>query len=404
MKVLIYGINYSPELTGIGKYSGEMVKWMVSEGMDVRVITAPPYYPDWKVGSSYSSWWYKKEQFEETVYRCPLYVPKKPTTLKRLIHLCSFAISSFFPLLAQIRWKPDYIICVAPTLVCAPGAIFFKNITKTKTILHIQDFEVDAMLGLGMAGKGGVSGIAKKFESWCLKSVDIVSTISHSMMNKALDKGVEKDNVIFFPNWSEVSRFQSVIDADVDRLKKSLNIPDNKKIILYSGNIGEKQGLDIIIDVAARLPIEDYQFVLVGQGGGKENLENLAIKRNIKNISFLPLQPYEVLPALLKIADCHLVIQRKGAADAVLPSKLTNILAAGGNALITAEPETELGRLCQSYPGIGVCVEPESADALLLGIEKCLSLPAINTTAMQYARESLVKENVLNKFIEDIRR
>lgn len=61
MKILVYGINYSPELTGIGKYTGEMVEWLAAQGHEVRVITAPPYYPQWQVGENYSAWRYKRE-------------------------------------------------------------------------------------------------------------------------------------------------------------------------------------------------------------------------------------------------------------------------------------------------------------------------------------------------------
>lgn len=59
---LVYGINYSPELTGIGKYTGEMVAWMAREGHEVRVITAPPYYPQWKVGERYSARRYRRKR------------------------------------------------------------------------------------------------------------------------------------------------------------------------------------------------------------------------------------------------------------------------------------------------------------------------------------------------------
>ncbi len=76
MKILVYGINYSPELTGIGKYTGEMVEWLAAQGHEVRVITAPPYYPQWQVGENYSAWRYKREEGAATVWRCPLYVPK----------------------------------------------------------------------------------------------------------------------------------------------------------------------------------------------------------------------------------------------------------------------------------------------------------------------------------------
>lgn len=404
MKILVYGINYSPELTGIGKYTGEMVEWMASRGHEVRVITAPPYYPAWEVHPDYSAWKYKKEQGAAIVWRCPLYVPKQPSTLKRLIHLGSFALSSLFPLLGQRSWKPDLIIGVVPTLFCVPGMRLLAKLSGARTLLHIQDYEVDAMLGLGMAGKkqGRVARLASRFEQSCLHNVDNVSTISRSMMNKAIEKGVEPERVIFFPNWSEVERFRDVSLQDMLAIRESLQLPEDKKIVLYSGNIGEKQGLETVIDVAGRFADQPWLFVIVGQGGGKKRLEKLAAERGLQNVVFHPLQAYDALPALLRLADCHLVIQRRGAADAVLPSKLTNILAVGGNAVITAEPETELGQLCETYPGIAVCVEPESVEALATGIERCLQLPLFNTVAREYAERMLEKDNVLNQFIAAI--
>lgn len=406
MRILVYGINYSPELTGIGKYTGEMVEWMAREGHEVRVITAPPYYPQWKVGARYSAWRYRREEGDATVWRCPLYVPKQPSTLKRLLHLGSFALSSFFPLMAQRRWKPDRIIGVVPTLFCTPGMRLLAKLSGARTVLHIQDYEVDAMLGLGLAGNGKtgkVAQLATAFERSGLHNVDNVSTISRSMMNKAQEKGVAAEKVIFFPNWSEVARFQNVNDDEVITLRQRLGLPDDKKIILYSGNIGEKQGLENVIMAAEQLREQPLIFAIVGQGGGKARLEKMARDRGLHNVLFFPLQPYEALPALLKMGDCHLVVQKRGAADAVLPSKLTNILAVGGNAVITAEPETELGQLCDNFTGIAVCVEPESVDALVAGIAQALAMPKNNTVAREYAERTLDKENVLRQFITDIR-
>lgn len=158
-----------------------------------------------------------------------------------------------------------------------------------------------------------------------------------------------------------------------------------------------------MIEAAQQLNEHPWMFVIVGQGGGKARLEKMVSERGLSNVRFFPLQSYEALPALLKMGDCHLVVQKRGAADAVLPSKLTNILAVGGNAVITAEAETELGQLCDSYPGIAVCVEPESVPALVSGIEQALAMPKVNTVAREYAERTLEKENVLSQFIADIR-
>ena len=126
MKLLIYGINFAPELTGIGKYTGEMAQWLAHAGHEVRVITAPPYYPDWKVAPGHSASRYRSESWQGVrVIRAPLWVPHQPGGLKRLLHLASFALTSLPALFAQWRWKPDVVWVVEPPLMCAPAAVAF---------------------------------------------------------------------------------------------------------------------------------------------------------------------------------------------------------------------------------------------------------------------------------------
>lgn len=401
MKILIYGINFSPELTGIGKYTGEMAAWLAEKGHTVKVLTAPPYYPDWQVHRGYRSYWYACTHDQNlSVIRCPMYVPKQPTALKRILHLASFALSSLPPLLKQVFWRPDRIILVAPTLICAPGAIALAKLTGAASVVHVQDYEVDALFGLGMVKAGVISKVAHSIECFLLNAFDRVSTISSGMLNRATQKGIEKDSIIFFPNWSETERFERAKYSD--ELLTRLGVPAGQKVILYAGNIGEKQGLDIIIDAAKVMQQRDMVFLIVGEGAGKSRLQAQVRKAGLSNIVFAPLQPYEDLPKLLASASCHLVIERRGAADAVLPSKLTNILAVSGNAVITADADTSLGRLCIEHPGISVCVEPESSTALVAGIERALSMPFPNRIAGDYARKYLAKDPILSEFVSEL--
>ncbi|RYF30619.1 MAG: colanic acid biosynthesis glycosyltransferase WcaI, partial [Cytophagaceae bacterium] len=95
MKILLHGINFAPELTGIGKYTGEMAAWLAARGHDVHVVTAPPYYPAWAVGAGYTGNTWRLETWNNVaVWRCPLWVPPRPGGAKRLLHLASFALSS----------------------------------------------------------------------------------------------------------------------------------------------------------------------------------------------------------------------------------------------------------------------------------------------------------------------
>ncbi|MFL1416311.1 glycosyltransferase WbuB [Pseudomonas fildesensis] len=402
MKILLYGINYSPELTGIGKYSGEQARWLAGKGHEVRVVTAPPYYPQWQVGEGYSPWRFRTAQVDGvTVVRCPLYVPRTPTALKRLLHLISFSASSSLAVLGQLRWKPDLVILVVPTLFCAPQALLLARLCGAKSVLHIQDYEVDAMFGLGMGGNPLLRRLALGIERWLLRRFDRVSTISSGMLEKAGVKGVEAQRLRFFPNWSETERFLNVPPDPA--LLARLGVPAGKRVLLYSGNIGEKQGLELILDAAqAHADRPELVFLIVGEGAGRARLLERVQREGMRNVVFAPLQAYDDLPALLASAHVHLVIQKRGAADSVLPSKLTNILAVGGNAIITADPETTLGRLCTEHQGIAVLVDPESVAALNAGIARVLALPVHNAVALNYAGEFLDKERILQRFLAQV--
>src|ERR1044071_6502279 len=122
-RILVIGINYPPENIGVGKYTGEFCDWLVANGHDVRVITAPPYYPAWKVWKSYRSWAYQREHIAGVdVVRCPVWVPSQPRGFTRLLHLGSFAISTVPALLYSLAFRPNLVITIAPTLANAPAA------------------------------------------------------------------------------------------------------------------------------------------------------------------------------------------------------------------------------------------------------------------------------------------
>ena len=172
MRLLIVGTNFSPEKIGIGKYTAEMVEWLAKRGHKLRVVTAPPYYPEWYVGDGYTSWFYSYETMcEAEVWRCPLWIPKKLSGLKRLLHLASFALSSFPVVLGHTLWRPDVVIVIEPPLMCSPIAWFTARLSGANAWLHIQDFEVDAAFDLGILPPGPLRRWILVVERWLMSGL-----------------------------------------------------------------------------------------------------------------------------------------------------------------------------------------------------------------------------------------
>ena len=400
MKILLVITNYSPELAGTGKYSGEMLDWLVEQNYEARVVCAPPYYPQWQIGEGYSSWKYKIENsLNKKVYRCPLWVPAKPSGLKRLIHLASFALSSFPIVLKQIFWKPDVVICVEPPLFNSFGAIIVSKLSGAKSILHIQDYEVDAAFELGIVKFKWLKSFIYAVEQFLMNRFDKVSTISEAMLDRLNKKGITSSKQLFFPNWVDTTFIYPLENPSIYRAE--LNISLSKTVALYSGNMGEKQGLEIVIQAAKELENENIQFIMCGSGSALERLKVLA--KDLKNIIWLPLQPLERLNDFLNVADIHLLPQLAGAADLVMPSKLTGMLASGKPIIATADVYTQVEKVVQ---GCGVVVAPGDNTAFSQSI-KTLSEDVelrerLGVKARKYADNNLQYEVIMKKFEKEL--
>ena len=404
MRILIHGINYAPELTGIGKYTGEMAEWLAKRGHDVHVLTALPYYPEWSVHKDYSGKrWHTELLNGVQVHRVPLYVPKDVSSLKRILHEFSFLLSTIpYWIKFLFSKKFDVVFCIAPPFHLAAFPWLYKKLKKSFWINHIQDLQVDAAKDLQMIKNQSLLKFMFNLERFFLVQGDKVSTISSGMEQKIINKGIDKSRMLYFPNW---------VDSEVifplpqsQSLRAEMGFSDDDKIILYSGNLGEKQGLDAVINIARKFISDSkIQFVISGSGGGKEKLVQLANKYELTNVHFFPLQPYEKLSALLAMADLHLVLQKSSAADLVMPSKLTGILAAGGCAIVTASPGTTLYDTVNQFK-MGILVEPDNEAELEIGIRNGLlaDIEIYKHNAREYAKKYLEKDNILLKFQSDV--
>lgn len=410
-RVLLVGYNFYPEPTGIGKYSGEMIEWLADSGCACTVITTYPYYPYWKVQEPYWSkrFWYntEKKSFPSggsiTTIRCPIYVPEKPSGMRRIILDFTFLFTSAFPLFYLLfKKKKDLVMAVAPSFLIGLPAIWYKFFKKTKFQYHIQDMQIEAARDLGMLKSKFLIRTLFRIENFIFQKADIVSSISDGMMLKLQQKS--NRDVYFFPNWADVKTFYPINNKT--EIKKEFGFNKDDKIILYSGAIGQKQGLEAILSAADFLRNDpDVKFIICGQGPYKPALEKMALELKLNNTFFFPLQPLERFNDFLNLADLHLVIQKADASDLMMPSKLTSILAVGGLALITANKNSGLYTLVKNH-GVGVVVPAENQEALNLSIRKIIRESednrTIRETARSYAEKFLDKNEIMRRFKSDI--
>lgn len=400
MKLLIYTTNFWPEIIGSGKYTGEFAEWFTRRGHTVDIIAPPPHYPQWRVADSYRNRWWFTERFRGSrVYRAPLYVPKTPNGSGRILLELSFALTSLPYWLLTLFRRYDAVFAVCPPLQVGIYPYLYSLIRSVPFIFHIQDLQVDIAVRLNMISNSTLVRLLSRVEAFLLTHSTVVSSISEGMKHNILQKGVREKQYFMLPNWVDLDFIRPMSMAD--SLRKMLGYTDADIIVLYAGNMGEKQGVELVIDAAEHLREQtNIKFLLCGEGVARDRLQQSVAGRQLECVRFLPLQPYEQFPALLATADLHLVVQKKAASDVVMPSKLTSILAAGGASIVTADKNTSLANTIIDDK-LGWVIEPENAFALARQIKESVGggqIKEYRVNARRYAELFLSKDAILQTF------
>jgi len=331
--ITFISLNYFPEDTAIGLYSSQWVDHLQSQGFNVSVITAFPYYPQWEIRNEYKNKprFIKENKESVKIYRYKQYVPKTPTFFKRIIHLVDFTIGSFFNLF-KIK-ECDLIISIVPFTGSILLGYILKKRFKAKLWVHVQDFEFDAALQTGVSNKTNIFfSLLFKVEKYFFSKSDIASTISRSMLSKLETK--TKSEKYFLPNWIDENKINPDTSAQHDYLKSP------KKKILYSGNIGDKQDWNSFLQFCKDLDDSIYKVIIVGDGAKRAWLEESIKPLNIA--TYYPPVEYEVLSSLLCSADLHVLFQKIDVIDTVMPSKVLGMMASGKPSLVIGNEKSEV--------------------------------------------------------------
>lgn len=348
MKITVWGINYAPEVTGIAPYNADLCRYLQRRGHEVRMVSGFQYYPTWRKNPEDRGRLYRTDQDEGVqVHRCWKYVPRQPTALKRIAHEATFILTSFLRLLFLPR--PDLLIVISPPLPLGPAAWLLGLLKRCPFLFHVQDMQPDAAVALGLLRPGRLTRVLYAIERFTYGRARFVSAITPGMLQMFDWKDVPREKQYLWPNWVVERERQSAPPPALapGSFRKHAGVPGEDFLVIYSGNLGKKQGLDILLDAAERLRHDRapcrVTFVIAGEGAAAADLRQ-RIEAESLPVRLLPLQPEEMFRAMLTDADVSLVTQQKGSGALFFPSKLLTLLSAGCPVITVADEESELAK------------------------------------------------------------
>lgn len=370
MRVLFLGINYWPEEIGIGPFTTGRCEYLAGRGHAVTAVTAFPYYPRWRIPRRYEGSVFAREvRNGVAVLRSWLYVPQRVTAARRILHEASFMACSLLRAVSScVVNKPDLLYVVSPPLGLGLVAGILSRLWKVPYVFHVADLQPDAAFDLGMLPSGGAARLLYRVENMSYRNAALVSTLTQGMRRRILSKGVPPEKVALFPDWADRRLFSDRPPERAIAFRKALGLQD-RLLVVHAGNMGIKQGLEVVLDAAARSGNWQVTYLLVGEGAARAGLEKRTTAMGLLNVRFLRLLPRESFQDLMAAADICLVTQRRSVADIVFPSKLMTLLASGKPVIASANAESEVARAL-AEAGAGLVVEPENPCALLDGIIK----------------------------------
>jgi colanic acid biosynthesis glycosyl transferase WcaI len=367
MRILILGINYFPERTSVAPFTTGLSEHLAAQGHVVQVVTAFPYYPEWRIWEGYRGRMTQKEERNGAqIRRVRHFVPRRASSLlQRLLHDFSFTAAALTAGLAAKEC--DLIYCSCPPPALALAAYVLGKIRSVPYILKLTDLASDAALATGILRDGVLLRCARALEQFVYRHAEAVVCLCEGFRGQLAQSGILAHRLHLIPDWGDTAAIYPV--RSDGHFRAAHGIPSETFVALHTGNMGKKQDLLNIVRAAA-LSGDDptLLWVIVGEGEERALIDRETKYRGLRNLLLLPLQPVAALGQLYAAADVLLLNQKAAVMDAVIPSKLLTYMAAGQPVLCAANSNSVASRLIREAR-CGVVVQPEDPTALLLGTQ-----------------------------------
>ncbi len=319
---------YDPERASAAQ-SGVIARSLVAQGHDVDVVTGFPNYPTGKIYDGYSLKLYQHDvEGGVRIHRGPLYPSHDANAARRSMNYLSFALAATGVALLRLRHVDVCLVHATPATASVP-AMVMRRLRGLPYVVHIHDLWPDSVLASGFLSTWQSRLAKRALHTFCdsmYKHAAAIAVTSPGMADRIAQRGVPRSKIHFVPNWADEEVFEP---TEVDQqLRRELGLVA-PTTVMYAGNLGEYQDLRTVVDAAALLRDRaDIQFVFVGEGVQRSNLEKHVADLGLSNVVFTGPRTFAEMPRMLTLGDLQLITLADLAMFATtLPSKLVATLA-----------------------------------------------------------------------------
>lgn len=386
MKLVVITPHFSPDVAPTGELVTRLVEELAARDHTIEVVTALPWYRHHAVEDDYTG---RLFRYEDTPWGRITRIHPFPSQDKRRIVARAAGYAGFSVLAAVLGGRGpdvDAVLAVSPPLTLGVSGLAVARARRAGMVFNVQDVYPDVAIELGvLTGKLSV-GAARRMETACYRRAQAITVPSHDQKANILANGAAPEKIHVIPNFVDTTWLRP--GERENSYRREFGLQD-KTVVMYAGNVGLSQSLDLLIEAAAALSYDpDLVFVINGQGAKRAELEAKA--RGLGNLRFVDMQPYDRLPEVLAAGDIHIVPLRRGLARSSVPSKIYSSLAAGRPVIASVDEGSEIARTVAEADA-GVNVPPEDAEALTKAIRRLIDSPDEMATMGAAGRAFVVK-------------
>ena len=371
LRLVVLCPHFAPDLAPTGVVMTRIVSELAARGHELHVVTALPWYRNHAIEPGWGGrlWRTEKTEWGSIIRVHPFPGKSKSNLLRRALGFIAFSYAVGIRSVHAdgLPFKVDGVLAMSPPLTLGLTGWFTKIIRRAPLVFNIQDVFPDAAIQTGAISNKKIIAVAKWLERMSYQRSDAVVLLSQDLRTNIANKIDKKfhQRLHVIPNFVDT---HAITPQDrMTAYRSELGIGD-QMVVMYAGNVGFSQSLNLVVDAAAKFP--DIAFVINGDGAARKKLEQDCAR--LTNVYFGDYQPIERLSEVLATGDIHVVPLRAGLASVSVPSKSYSILAAGRPMLAAIDPGTEIPNMLQQS-GAGVAVEPDNSTAFIEALSQLVS-------------------------------